>query len=353
MSSKICAKCGKANSPEMSFCSNCGTPLGSSAPNTSKYTEDPPPTVFMGQSPPKPSDSPFGQSGGSGQSNKPNNPFDSPNTPNTPFGQPQQQSNNPFGQTPPPNNPFGQGQQNTPPFTPNVQTPQFTPTPASPPQPPKKSNKGLIFGVVGCLGLLVISVIGIGIVGFAFSDDLFGKKNNYPTPTPNLGNSSSPITKNSPKGSTTPFDNKNSSPTTDDSDSSALLLSILESRKEVGKYTQTDAKTVTVSDYFPKGNGAAQATYSGGGKYVFLTVAKFDTNEDAKQNFNDQVSGVKSNGGKVTYQNTASDGTISAIYEKGGYYFAEYCNTNNYCNRIHSNNRDALRDFFKSYADVK
>lgn len=326
----------------MNFCSDCGNPLGAPAVNTNKYTEDPPPTVFIGQSPPKPSDSPFGQSGGSGQSNKPNNPFDSPNTPNSPFGQPPQSSN-----------PFGQGQQNTPPFTPNVQTPQFSPNPASPPQPPKKSNKGLIFGVVGCLGLLVLSVIGIAIVSFAFSDDLFGKKNNYPSPTPNLGNSSTPTIKGSPKGSTTPFDNKNTAPPTDDSDSSALLLSILESRKEVGKYSQTDAKTVPVKDYFPKGIGAAQATYSGGGKYVFLTVAKFDTMEDEKANFDDQIRGIKANGGKVTYQNTASDGTISAIYEKGGYYFAEYCNTNNYCNRIHSNNRDALRAFFQSYAGDK
>lgn len=359
MSSKICAKCGKENSAQMSFCSNCGNPLGAPPANTAKYTEDPPPTVFMGQSPPKPSDSPFGQSGGSGSSNPPNNPFNTPPPPSSPFGQtpqnapfgqqspqqPQQPQNNPFGQSAqqPQNNPFGQTPPNTPPFTPN---PAFTPTPAAnPPQPPTKSNKGLIFGAIGCLGLLVLSIVGLGVAALLFSNDLSGK-NDYPSPTPFTSNSSTPT-----KGSTSPSPFTDT--TTKGTDSSDLLLTILESRKQVGSYNQTLAKTVVVSDYFPKGNGAAQATYSSGSKYVYLTVAKFDSTEKAKENFNDQISGVKANGGKVTYQNTASDGTISAIYEKGGYYFAEYCNTNSYCNRIHSNNRDALRSFFQSYADVK
>lgn len=348
MSIKICAKCGKENSAQMSFCSNCGNPLSApSAPpaNTSKYTEDPPPTVFMGQSPPKPNDSPFGQAGGSGSSNPPNNPFNTPPTPNSPFGQAGQ--NNPFGQPQQPqNNPFGQNPPNTPPFTPNVPSPQFNTPAANPPQPPKKSNKGLIFGAVGCLGLLVLSVVGLGIVALVFGDQIAGKNNNYPSPTPYTNNTSTANTKSSP--STTPF-GSNKTTTGNDSDSD-LLLSILESRKQVGSYNQTDAKTVVVGDYFPKGNGAAQASYANGSKYVYLTVGKFDSMDDAKANFDDQIRGIKANGGKVTYQNTASDGTISAIYEKGGYYFAEYCNTNNYCNRIHSNNRDALRSFFESYA---
>lgn len=338
MNSKVCPKCGNPNSAQMSFCSNCGTPLNTPTANKPNFSEDPPPTVFMGQAPPKPGDSPFGQSSSSGQSNSPNNPFNTPQPPNSPFGQP-----------PPQNTPFGQ-QQNTPPFTPNVpnvQNPPFTPMPASvPPQPPKKSNKGLIFGAVGCLGLLVISVVGLGVVALVFGDQLTGKNNNYPSPTPYTNNTSTANTKSSP--STTPF-GSNKTSTGNDSDSD-LLLSILESRKQVGSYNQTDAKTVTVGDYFPKGNGAAQATYANGSKYVYLTVGKFDSMDEAKDNFNDQISGVKANGGKVTYQNTASDGTISAIYEKGGYYFAEYCNTNNYCNRIHSNNRDALRAFFQEYA---
>lgn len=351
MSSKICAKCGKPNSAEMSFCSNCGNPLNPPTANTSKYTEDPPPTVFMGNPPPKPGESPFGQSGGAGQSNAPNNPFNTPPTPNSPFGQPppQQQQNAPFGQTPPQNNPFGQQPPSTPPFSPNVPnvpTPQFTPPAANPPQPPKKSNKGLIFGAIGCLGLLAISVVGAVIGVAVFSDEIFGTKNNYPSPTPFASNTST-TTKSSPSTSPSPFSDDT---TTNNSDSSALLLTILESRKQVGAYNQTDAKTVVTSDYFPKGNGAAQASYANGAKYVYLTVGKFDSNEDAKENFNDQIRGVKANGGKVSYQNTASDGTISAIYEKGGYYFAEYCNTNNYCNRIHSNNRDALRAFFQEYA---
>lgn len=338
MNDKICIKCGTSNSAEMRFCSNCGQALSAPPAEKTSFQQEPPPTVFMGQAPPKPGESPFGQSG---QSNPPGSPF-TPPPPNTPFGQPQS--------PPPPQQQqqapsFGQPQQNAP-FTPNVPgvpNPQFS----TPPPPPAKSNKGLIFGAIGCIGLLVISVIGIGIIGLAFSDDIFGTaKNNKTTasPSPFSSNSTTANTK-TPTASPTPF----SSPT-DSSDSSSLLLSILESRKEVGSYNQTDAKIVPVKDYFPKGNGAAQATYSSGGKYVFLTVGKFDSMGDAKENFNDQISGVKANGGKVTYQNTAADGTISAIYEKGGFYFAEYCNTNNYCNRIHSNNRDALRAFFQEYA---
>lgn len=344
MNSKVCAKCGNPNSAEMSFCSNCGQPL--SAPTAKPNTpEDPPPTVFMGQAPPKPGNSPFGQSGAS---NPPNNPFSTPPPP-TP--------NSPFGQQPPPppqaqNNPFGQNQQNAAftPNAPNVQNPAFAPTPVGPPQPPKKSNKGLIFGAVGCLGLLFLGVIGVVALVALSSADIFNtaKNNNtaYPSPSPYASNSTTAKTSPSPFGS----DNTSTDGTTPGSDSSEMLLSILESRKQVGKYNQTDAKTVTVADYFPKGNGAAQATYANGNKYVFLTVGKFDTNDDAKDNFEDQMSGVKANGGKVTYRNTAADGTISAIYERGGFYFAEYCNTNNYCNRIHSNNRDALRAFFQEYA---
>lgn len=127
-------------------------------------------------------------------------------------------------------------------------------------------------------------------------------------------------------------------------------MAILEARSKVGSFDQTNVKGVATKDYFPRGEGAAQATYSNGSKYVYLTVGQFGSMDVAKNNFEDQLSGIKKNGGKVTYRNTAADGTISAIYESRGYYFAEYCNTSNFCNRIHSDSRPALKSFFESYA---
>ena len=330
MNTKVCPKCGKDNAAQMKFCSNCGQSLpGDVAPN---YREEPPPTVFMGQPPPRPQNPPI-----------------PPPPSQSPFGQPQQSASNapnsPFGQPNPPGAPFGQ--QSAP------NNPQFsTPTP---PAPPKKSNKGLIFGAVGCLGLLVVSVIGLAIVGFVYYGSGSSRTSyNTPTPTPYASNSfvSNSALSNSAKNTTSTGDNTTTAAntTTGDDSSSTLLTTILESRKTVGSFNQTSVKSVVTKDYFPEGTGAAQASYSNGSKYVYLTVGQFASMDDSKKNFNDQVRGIKGNGGKVTYQNTAADGTISAIYEKGGYYFAEYCNTNNFCNRIHSDNRQALKSFFGSYA---
>ncbi len=327
MNTKICSKCGKDNAAQMRFCSNCGQNLPDDvAPNRQ---DEPPPTVFMGQPPPRPQSPPIPPQ---------QSPFIQPNMP------PQQSaSNNPFNQQSAPNTPFGQQNAPNPSFNQPI-APQFS-TPAPPAQPPAKSNKGLIFGAIGCLGFLVLSVVGATIFGFAYYGSSGSSRTSYDTPTPtpySAGNSSSNTSKNN-----TSTSNSN---TLTDTPSSNLLTTILESRKAVGSFNQTTVKAVVASEYFPEGTGAAQATYSDGSKNVFLTVGQFGSMDDTKKNFEDQIRGVKSNGGKVTYQNTASDGTISAIYEKGGYFFAEYCNTNKFCNRIHSNNRDALKSFFASYA---
>ena len=338
MNTIVCPKCGNSNPSQMRFCSNCGQGLAN--PNAPAQSNEPPPTVFMGQAPPKPQSppipppnqpppqpqSPFGQQ--PPPQNQPKTSFGGSEASNNPFNQPNQASSNPFNQPSAPNQGFGQPNQ-----------PQFS-TPAPPPQPPKKSNKGVIFGVVGCLGLLVLGVIGAGIAGFFIYGSGNSRTSSYPTPTPYASNT---FTSNSSSSNT-------ASNTTSTDASSNLLTAILESRKAVGPFNQTSVKNVTVSEYFPEGTGAAQAAYSNGSKNVFLTVGSFSSMDDAKKNFNDQIRGVKSNGGKVVYENTAADGTISAIYEKGGYYFAEYCNTNNYCNRIHSNSREAVKSFLESYA---
>ncbi len=324
MNTKVCPNCRKDNAAQMRFCSNCGQNLhDQAAPN---YREEPPPTVFMGQPPPKPQSPPMPPPQ---QSQQPQSPFGQPQQNQQDIPKQQSASNNPFGQSNAPNNPFGQ---------PNVpHNPQFS-TPAPPAQPPKKSNKGLIFGAIGCLGLLVLSLFGAGIAGLIFyNSSSTTVKTDYPTPTPYSSNSSV-------------SNSSTDTNSTDDNTSSTFLTTILESRKTVGKFNQTDVKNVIASEYFPEGTSAAQATYSNGKRNVYLTVGQFASMDDSKKNFEDQIRGVKGNGGKVTYQNTASDGTISAIYEKGGYYFAEYCNTNKFCNRIHSDNRDALKSFFGSYA---
>lgn len=276
MSSKICPKCGTANSADMAFCTNCGQSLSQSAPRT----DEPPPTVFMNQ--------------------------------------------------PAVTNP------NQPAMPPNVAS--------MPPQPPKKGGKGWIYGLAGCLGLLLISGIGLAIVialgigGGVFDDSNTVSVSTSPTPAANK-------------------ERKNSTPAEKpltSGDTSGSLVKILESKKTVGAFNQIELNNVVTKDYFPEATGAAQATYKNNSEYVYLTVGQFESFEAAKKNFEDQLNGVKSGDGKVTYRDTASDGTVSAIYETkyegSKLYFAEYCNTNKYCNRIHSANREALRSFIDDYA---
>ncbi len=300
MSNRICPKCGTSNPAEMSFCSNCGQTLNVPVENAPRRSEEPPPTVFMNQPTP------------------------------------------------------------TSPHQPVLTTPQIS---SNPPQPPKKSSKALMFGVIGCLGLLIVSVVGLVIAGFAlgYGSDIFSKKEepyrDFPTPTPksnsNSVSNSKPVisdTRNTKKSDSTNTSPTNTSQTDDDSDSSAFLVTILEERKQVGSFNQTSAKTLVAKEYFPEADGAAQAEYSKGSKQVLLLVGKFSSPEVAKQNFNDQIKGVKSGGGKVTYENTADDGTISAIYTHKNFYFAEYCNTNSFCNRILSSDQATLKSFLEDYA---
>lgn len=285
MDHKICPQCGTANPESMSFCSNCGQSLRASGENQPRSAQEPPPTVFIGQTP-------------------------------------QQQR-------------FEQ------------------PKPAfSAPPPTKKGGKGWIFAVAGCLGLLIVSVVGLGILAFVFGTDMLGKKSgDYPTPKPNTNAVlNSKQSDSDSTNSKTDLTNSFKSDDNTDSSSTNLLVKILEARKTVGPFNQTYAKSLVTKDYFPLANEAAQAEYSNGSNNVYLTVGKFDSLDVAKRNFNDQIQGVKSGGGKITYQNTAADGTISAIYNNKGYYFAEYCNTNNFCNRIHSDSQSALKSFFENYA---
>lgn len=283
MSSKTCPQCGTVNPADMSFCSNCGQNL-TSPDNAPRASQEPPPTVFMGQT-----------------QSPPEKPFEKPAAP---FSAPAAGA------------------------------------------PPKKGGKGWIFAVAGCLGLLILSVIGLGVVAFVLGYGSFQSKNNdYPSPSTNVNSVSNTKTKNSSSANESLNDDSSSS----DKSSGDFLVTILEARKKVGSFNQISAKSLVAKEYFPLANGAAQAAYTNGSKNVFLTIGIFDSLEVAKENFEDQIKGIKSGGGKVTYENTASDGTVSAIYNNKGFYFAEYCNTNAFCNRIHSDSQTALKSFFENY----
>lgn len=282
MNEKICPQCGAANPVSMSFCTNCGQNLIAAGDKPSDASQEPPPTVFMGQ-------------------------------------------------TAPPKSP-----------------PQFEqPAPVS--VPAAKKGKGWIFAVAGCLGLLILSVIGLGVIALVlgYGNVLSENGSDKPAPTPFSNTKTTENTKSKTTDSSNTAITENQ---TDDADTGSFLVTILEGRKQVGSFNQTSAKSLVTEDYFPLASGAAQAEYADNSKYVYLTVGKFASLAVAEENFEDQLEGVKSSGGKVTYQNTASDGTISALYNNKGFYFAEYCNTNGFCNRIHSNNQAALKSFFESYA---
>jgi hypothetical protein len=214
--------------------------------------------------------------------------------------------------------------------------------PVNPPQQPKKSSKAWIFGIAGCLGLGVIALV----IGYGSSVTVENNKNTVISKSSPKSNSNS-VFNSKPLASDSPETTQNDS---DDADSYNYLVTLLEARKKVGNFNQNSAKGLVTKDYFPQGEAAAQAEYSDGSKFVYLTVGSFASMAAAKRNFDDQIAGIKSGGGKVTFQDTAADGTISAVYNNNGFYFAEFCNTNNFCNRIHSDNQAALSRFLNEYA---
>jgi hypothetical protein len=239
-------------------------------------------------------------------------------------------SYNPTPQTPPP----------TSPFTP---APSFSPPPSSPPPPAKKGGKGLLIGILGCSGLLLVSLVGGLVVGIpvlqssgVLPQPLFG---GVPTPSPD-SNSNINNTNSLPNNS-----NSNISP--NNSGEGEKMLAELQTAKQVGAFRQTDARIIPAKDYFPLATDAVQATYTNGSQSVYWTIGKFVSNQDAQTNFNDQVNNVKANGGTI-YSNTTKDGTQAAAYKNSkNYYFLE-TTTGNSGSRIHSSNLAALQSFSSS-----
>lgn len=275
MSSKTCPNCGVQNPPNMSFCSNCGNSLA---------------TVP--------------------QNNAPNvNASDLP--PTMISYQPNLQAN-----------------PTAPPVTPSTQ----------PPVPPKKGNKGLILGLVGCGGLLVLSVIGLvvafGVLGYLGVDSNKKKEAdiNISPPNSNVSN-------------TNGISNRNDSPKTD-----STMLNEFQKLKQVGEFKQTYLKSVPAKDFFPSATEAAQASYYNGKKYVISTLGKFPSNSAAFDDFDTQIKNIKADGGQI-YSNESKNNTKAAFYKYKNYYFIEACG-DAVCSRNNSDDRNALSKFAVSFGNA-
>ena len=284
MNSKICPRCGFQNPPNMSFCSNCGQSLAiapESGGNVSQGNpSEPPPTVLSYQ----------------------------PNIPASPAPQNFQQP------------------------SPHMQQP---PSPAA--SPPKKGNKGLLFGLLGCGGLLLASLIGL-----AVGIPLLQRAGVLPQPL--FGGTRRIYDSNLYNTNTT---NTNSTGVTNNRSGSTLLTE-LQGLKQVGEFRQTEVKTVPAKDFFPSATEAVQATYTNGSKYVATTSGKFSSNDAAFSDFNTQIKNVKDGGGTI-YSNESKNGTQAAAYKYKNFYFIEACGQS-VCTRNNSNDVNALRSFTTSYS---
>lgn len=275
MNSTICQKCGFSNAPGMPFCSNCGQSLNAQQPSNAA----PPPTMLS-------------------------------YTPNIP--------------TPPPS------------IAPSVAN--FG-SPASSAPAAKKSNKGILFGLLGCGGLLVVSLIGIIIaVPLLQRADIL----------PQFGSSTPRKEKvdinDSPTNSKLP-----DKPTITKSDTSSPLYKEAESMKEIGDFKQTDLKTVSADDYYPGAEEVVQATYYKGSKFVISTNGRFSTVQAASNSFNTQIKNVKDAGGQIL-SNESKDETDAASYKHKGYYFIEVCSKGT-CSRNNSSDPTTLKEFVTSFSD--
>ncbi|MGI8467907.1 MAG: zinc ribbon domain-containing protein [Pyrinomonadaceae bacterium] len=281
MESLICPKCGVENPPDMAFCSNCGQSLAA---------------VIQ-------------QSGGNAPDFNPVQPSQE-----TIFSQPK----------------FNQ---------PNFATQTFnTPTPAI-----KKSGKGLLFGLLGCGTLLVISVIAL-VVGIPLLKraGIFGGSPSASPENSNLTN----YNLNSNKYNSKQAEN-NSNAVSNSGSSDSELLSDLQAKKQVGSFKQTSAKTVVAKDFFPLATEAAQALYTDGTRYVAYTSGKFPSNEIAKNNFDNHISNIKNLGGTI-YSNEAKDNLESAVYKYKDVYFTEACGGNT-CIRTNASELKTVTDFLNSF----
>lgn len=201
--------------------------------------------------------------------------------------------------------------------------------------PPKSSNtKFWVGGLLGCLGLMLLS--GIGIIALiaisnsasntSNSNKIYISNTGYPTANPTPDPTDLPLT-----------------------DPGSDLLDIFNDKKEVGKFRQINSQIVPVETYFPFAQSAALASYHNGSRYVTVAIGKFDTFENAKKNFDDQFTNTKKNGGKTQILPVGKDGTINGVYQIKKNFYAEYCTTSAFCYRLVSTDAKALETFIKGF----
>jgi hypothetical protein len=209
----------------------------------------------------------------------------------------------------------------------------------------KSSSKFLIGGLLGCLGLLVISVFGVTLAIVVSRSD-FGNKasnsNQNTNKTVVVSNNNKIISsENSKNGS----EEEKKVIKSDSND----LLDILNDRKEAGKFKQLSSNIVEVNDFFPVAKAAAQASYHNGSRYVAVSIGKFENFEDARKNFNEQFANVKKKGGKTQILETSADGTINGVYQVKGTFTVEYCTKSAFCYRMASKDPKALKSFIEKF----
>ncbi len=211
----------------------------------------------------------------------------------------------------------------------------FTAAPNFSPPPAKKGGKGLLFGLLGCSGLLLISLVG----GLAAGIVLWQRSEVLPSPSPYTLDSNSNI-----NNSNQSLNNSNSNVALNTGGAGETMLAELQKAKQIGAFRQTDARIVNAKDYFPLATDAVQATYTNGSQNVYWTIGKFSSSEDTRSDFDTQVTNVKGSGGTI-YTNSSKNGTHSAVYKNNkDYYFVETAASDN-GSRIHSSDRAALLSF--------
>ncbi len=203
------------------------------------------------------------------------------------------------------------------------------PTVALPAVAPAKSSRALMFGLAGCGGLIVLSLIGLVGGGVFLSLNKVGQSN----ANANAANANSSIANSR-------IYNANGI-AVEQLNSGAL--DEMRSLRQVGDFRQTDVKTVPAGDIYPSATEAVQVTYQKGKQSVISTAAQFPSNEAALADFDARMKSVKEAGGKI-YNNMNKDGTKGAAYQYKNYYFIEACGET-ICWRNYSSELNAVRTF--------
>ena len=160
-------------------------------------------------------------------------------------------------------------------FLPPV-APSQVPTVSLPATAPAKSSRGLMFGLLGCGGLIVLSVIGLTIGGVFVGLREVGQTN------PNVSNL------NANSSNSRIYDSNAAS--NEKFDSGAL--DEMRSLKRVGAFRQTNIKTIPAGDSYPSASETVQVTYQNGKQSVVSTVAQFSSNETAQADFDARMKNV-------------------------------------------------------------